>query len=64
MKLTFTSSSKELQTLLNKKLNKQDLNKIFVNFQKLEEKEKKYFDKILRFNKNKLNPLLFNKHSK
>jgi hypothetical protein len=64
MKLTFTSSSKELQTLLNKKLNKQDLNEIFVNFEKLYKKEKKYFDKILRFNKDKLNPLLFNKYSK
>ena len=58
MKLIFTSDSLELQKVLNKRLNNKDLNKFFDNYEIKENDKINLFDKHLKFNKAKINPLL------
>ena len=58
MKLIFTSDSLELQKVLNKRLNKEDLNKLFEKSEIGEKDKINFFDNHLKFNKTKTNPLL------
>ena len=58
MKLIFISDSLELQKVLNKRLNKKYPNKFFDNYEIKENDKINFFDKHLKFNKTKINPLL------